>query len=111
MREKVKNGALEVAAKIRAKSEDEFTSAATAALFEKLPLVAGKEDRADVLKRSGKTEWLELNRHLVLHGESVDYGTQMNSLKAISLLSFIAGFVKPSPLDPTAATAAEPPVG
>lgn len=32
-----------------------------------------------------------LNRHLVLHGESLDYGTEMNSLKAISLLSFLCG--------------------
>ena len=31
-----------------------------------------------------------LNRHEVLHGESVDYGTEINSLKAISLLYYIA---------------------
>lgn len=30
----------------------------------------------------------ELNRHQVLHGEVVDYGTEENSLKAISFLSF-----------------------
>ncbi len=30
-----------------------------------------------------------LNRHQVLHGESVDYGTEPNSLKAISLLSYL----------------------
>ena len=29
----------------------------------------------------------EFNRHQVLHGESVDYGIEKNSLKAISLLS------------------------
>lgn len=29
---------------------------------------------------------LELNRHKVLHGEAVDYGTEINSLKAISFL-------------------------
>jgi len=32
-----------------------------------------------------------LNRHLVLHGRSLDYGTEMNSLKAISLLAFLHG--------------------
>lgn len=31
----------------------------------------------------------QLNRHLVLHGEAVDYGTEENSLKAISLLSWL----------------------
>lgn len=31
-----------------------------------------------------------LNRHQVLHGESIDYGTEKNSLKAISLLNYIA---------------------
>ena len=30
-----------------------------------------------------------LNRHQVLHGEAVSYGTEENSLKAISFLSFI----------------------
>jgi hypothetical protein len=30
-----------------------------------------------------------LNRHLVMHGESTDYGTKTNSLKAISLLNFV----------------------
>ena len=31
----------------------------------------------------------ELNRHQVLHGESVEYGTEQNSLKAISLLNYL----------------------
>jgi len=30
-----------------------------------------------------------LNRHEVLHGISVDYGTRTNSLKAMSLLSYV----------------------
>jgi len=32
-----------------------------------------------------------LHRHLVLHGESLDSGTEISSLKAISLLSFLHG--------------------
>ncbi len=31
-----------------------------------------------------------LNRHMVLHGEVVDYGTKLNGCKAISLLSYVA---------------------
>ena len=31
------------------------------------------------------------NRHVILHGRSLSYGTELNSLKAISLLSFLLG--------------------
>lgn len=34
-----------------------------------------------------------LNRHMVLHGESLDYATEENSLKAFSLLSYIASLL------------------
>lgn len=36
-----------------------------------------------------------LNRHEVLHGLSVDYGTEINSLKAISLLYYIVRVLSP----------------
>ncbi len=39
----------------------------------------------------------ELNRHMVLHGESLDYGTKINSLKVISLINYVVSvlaFVK-----------------
>ncbi len=35
-----------------------------------------------------------LNRHTVLHGESLDYGTETNSLKAISLINYVAHVLK-----------------
>jgi hypothetical protein len=31
-----------------------------------------------------------LNRHTVLHGEDLEYGTKLNSLKAVSLLNYVA---------------------
>lgn len=31
-----------------------------------------------------------LNRHMVLHGESLDYGSKVNSLKAISLVNYVS---------------------
>lgn len=31
-----------------------------------------------------------LNRHTVLHGEDLEYGTKINSLKAVSLLNYVA---------------------
>ena len=32
----------------------------------------------------------ELNRHMVLHGQSLDYGNKKNSLKAISLINYVS---------------------
>ena len=46
-----------------------------------LPLWMTSNERGD--------SFVGLNRHLVLHGESVDYGTEKNSLKAISLLTYL----------------------
>ena len=34
-----------------------------------------------------------LNRHAVMHGKDVQYGTELNSLKAFSLFSFVDGFI------------------
>ena len=44
-----------------------------------------------------------LNRHTILHGMSSDYGTEINSLKCISLLSHLHGFtvMMPSNKDAT----------
>lgn len=42
------------------------------------------------MSKSGEDEsFSELNRHLVLHGKSLDYDTEENSLKTISLLCFL----------------------
>ena len=40
-----------------------------------------------------------LNRHAVLHGAATDYGTEVNSLKAISLLQYVATVVGEAPAD------------
>jgi hypothetical protein len=49
-----------------------------------------KDDRNDSLVLEGNTIRLsDLNRHAILHGESTDYGTLINSVKAILLLDFI----------------------
>lgn len=54
-------------------------------LFDTFPISASEKKRTDQVNG--------LNRHQVLHGESTDYGTEMNSLKAISYLTFIANVV------------------
>lgn len=48
-----------------------------------LPISWNKEKRKS-------EDYAGLNRHEVLHGESTCYGTKENSLKAISLINFIA---------------------
>ena len=35
-----------------------------------------------------------LNRHMVLHGESLDYGSQINGLKTISLINYVSQALK-----------------
>ena len=58
-----------------------------------LPINASEKARARIAAARGWTTWTELNRHQVLHGESVDYGTELNSLKAVSLLNYLVNFL------------------
>ena len=53
------------------------------ALSEDLPIRERMSKRA----KSGSTA---LNRHAVMHGESLDYDTKDNSLRALSLLNYVA---------------------
>ena len=59
-----------------------------------------ENDRKRSVELSGQT-FAALNRHLVMHGESSDYGTETNSLKAFSFLAFI-GLHLPMIMDTTA---------
>ena len=63
---------------------EEYPSSHFQMLDQVMPVYASKKDRAQL------KPWTELNRHLVLHGESVDYGTHINSAKALSFLSCIS---------------------
>ncbi|MBN2543278.1 hypothetical protein JXI42_10475 [bacterium] len=56
-------------------------------LTQTLPISASEPERPE--------GFTALNRHTVLHGESLDYGTKTNSLKAISLINYIAQILKP----------------
>lgn len=62
---------------------DSFRGALLAPLVEALPVRASYGDE------SGSSS--ELNRHRVLHGHDVNYGTRINSFKSISLLNYVAG--------------------
>lgn len=44
-------------------------------------------------KNERDKDWEHLNRHTAMHGESVTYGTYLNSLKAFSCMAFYAGYL------------------
>jgi len=60
---------------------DTFRSAMMHPLANPLPISFSAQERG--------ADFDDLNRHQVLHGESVDYGIEVNSLKAISLLNYV----------------------
>ena len=53
-----------------------------------LPLWMNERERHNWMKKHRTDYFPGLNRHEVLHGISVDYGTETNSLKAISFLNW-----------------------
>ena len=57
-------------------------------LHSTLPLWMNENERQNWMKMHRIDALPELNRHEVLHGISVDYGTETNSLKAISFLNW-----------------------
>lgn len=75
----------------------DFMLAVLSPLTTSLPVAMSEKERG-----AGATE---LNRHRVMHGESLDYGTRANSLKAISLLNYLAGVLR-EPKDEAAESAA-----
>lgn len=58
-----------------------YGAALLSPLAQTLPIGASEYERPE--------DFNELNRHMVLHGESLDYGTKTNSLKAISLINYV----------------------
>ncbi len=63
-------------------TNDTFSAAILHPLSLTLPISASKNERDD--------NFNELNRHQILHGESTSYGSEVSSLKAISLINYLA---------------------
>lgn len=63
-------------------ASDTYQAALLQPLAQTLPIGASEHERSE--------DFNELNRHMVLHGESLDYGTEVNSLKAISLINYVS---------------------
>jgi hypothetical protein len=68
---------------------ESYATAILAPLEIVLPVNASFEQRERLIEEQGLQGCRELNRHLVLHSESVDYGTHINSLKAVSLINYL----------------------
>lgn len=85
---KERNGRPATSVYVEAIAIDTFEAALLSPLTQPLPISASAHQRAD--------DFSELNRHQILHGESTDYGTEVNSLKAISLLSYVGHILQPS---------------
>ena len=63
-----------------------FTAIFISPLGEALPIWMTKKERKNID--------ISLNRHMIMHGESLEYGTHTNSLKVISLLNYVAHALK-----------------
>ena len=63
-------------------ANDTFMAALLSPLAKTLPINASENERP--------RRFNGLNRHMVLHGESLDYGSKVNSLKAISLVNYVS---------------------
>jgi hypothetical protein len=87
---KRRDGVPALAKHVEGVPEDTFRAALLHPLVQPLPISASAKERESFLEA--------LNRHAVLHGESVDYGTVPNSLKALSLLSYVADVLRRPPL-------------
>lgn len=59
-----------------------YMAAFLSPLAENLPVSASEKERSE--------GFAALNRHMVVHGESLDYGNKVNGLRAISLVNYVA---------------------
>lgn len=68
-----------------------------APIEEKTTIRMSRADRLKFIENNSQVEFKELNRHLVLHGECIVYGTYLNSLKMISLAYYLVRVLTCSP--------------
>lgn len=82
-----RNGKPQTALYVEQIAADTYMSALLSPLAKSLPINKSEKER--------DPDFTGLNRHMVLHGESLDYGTKVNSLKAISLISYLVQILEP----------------
>lgn len=76
------NGKPQTARFVEGIAEDTLKATLLSPLAQDLPITASEHGR--------RSDWKELNRHMVMHGEALDYGNKVNGLKAISLVNYVA---------------------
>ncbi len=82
---KKKKSKPEIGAKVQIEPHRKFAGSMLSGLTNSFPVAYNERERNSVEEfYSGP------NRHTVMHGEDLDYGTKENSLKALSLLYYIA---------------------
>lgn len=72
----------ETASYVEQFAADTYKAALLSPLAASTPISASENEREEGFN--------QLNRHMVLHGESLDYGSKINSLKAISLINYVS---------------------
>jgi hypothetical protein len=82
-----KNGKPETAIYVERISSDKSAAIFLQPLSQSIPINKSKKERDKI------QGFNELNRHMVLHGDTSDYGTKVNSLKVISLINYVTQFV------------------
>lgn len=65
---------------------DTYKAALLSPLATSMPIGASEHEREEGFNL--------LNRHMVLHGESLNYGSKVNSLKALSLINYVSQALK-----------------
>lgn len=76
------NGKPKLAKALRKQPISPFVLSMLSPIIEPAPISAGEKERLGMIDI--------LNRHCVLHGESIDYDNRLNSCRAISLVGYVA---------------------
>lgn len=71
-----------IASYVEQVAADTYRAAILSPLTQILPISYSERERSE--------DFNALNRHMILHGESLDYGTEINSFKAVSLVNYVA---------------------
>lgn len=82
-----KDGKPRTAIYVEQVAADTYMAALLSPLATGTPISASKHER--------DSSFNLLNRHMVLHGESLDYGIKVNSVKAISLINYVSQALQP----------------
>jgi len=79
---KTRSGKMQLKVRVETLEIGEYEKVLLTPLLEALPITASAKARSELNNH--------LNRHAILHGENVNYGTHENSCRAISLITYVS---------------------